>query len=149
MRKVGRATSLCVTATCLVYIYTQRRDRLWHCGSMLWPCKVRESLLALLGTMWPRLAGDESEGSKRKCKVREWENGKDDLGHGERNRRRALAFEGASVELPPVILALHYYATILPLTSVSTHFHRPKKSTLREYIWSPLEGVIYIPCRIG
>ena len=38
--KVERAISLCVTVTCLVYIYTQRRDQLWYRGSRLWPCKA-------------------------------------------------------------------------------------------------------------
>ena len=141
---------MCVTATRLVYIYTRGQDWLWHCGTTLWPCEAQESLLSLLGVMWPR--GDESEGSKRKCKVREWENGKDALDNGGRNRRRAQAFEGASVKLPPVILAPHYYPTIDPLTGVSTpHIFtgQKKKRKLRERIWSPLEGVICIPCRIG
>lgn len=123
---------MCVTATCLVYIYTRRQDRLWHCGSTLWPCEAQESLLSLLG--------DESEGSKRKCKVREWENGKDALDHGGRNRRRAQAFEGASVELPLVVLAPHYYPTIARLTGVSTpHIFtgQKKKHTERMYPVSP------------
>ena len=68
--------------------------------------------------------------SKRKCKVRERKIGKDGLDHDERDRRRAPAFEGMCVELPPVILApplpLHC-PTLGPLTSVSTLFHRPKK----------------------
>ena len=64
------------------------------------PCSLHEAMLG---------REDESDGSKRKYKVREREN--DALDHDERNRRRARAFEGASVELPPVMLAPHHCPT--------------------------------------